>query len=249
MAAKLAHQIRTPLSSALLYVGHLTRDDLDAVRRERFAGRLRERLRNIERQVDDVLVAWRSLGYLAMAESQGQVQRLLVEMVQAGVSEEKLEELFPGLLGGLDVGLIKEVKLENRIVPPGVLWGSGVPRMIASNNWVVSGKKTASGMPMLANDPHLEVNRLPSVWCEIALKCEGKFAIGISLPGIPGVLIGRTQDLAWGGTYTFMDAEDSWVERCKEGKYYREREGWIPFRVRRETILRKKKEPVVAVFY
>jgi penicillin amidase len=200
-------------------------------------------------KLDDIILVWRSLGYLTMAESQGQVERLLVEMVQAGVSREKLDELFPGVLGGLDMELIKGVKLQNRIVPTDVLWGAGVPRMMASNNWVVSGRKSASGKPILANDPHLEVNRLPSVWCEIALKCEGKFAIGISLPGLPGVLIGRTQDLVWGATYTFMDAEDSWVESCKEGKYYREGEGWIPFRVRRETILRKKKEPVVAVFY
>ncbi len=200
-------------------------------------------------KVDDIVVTWRSLGYLAMAESQGQMERLLVEMVQAGVSEEKLEELFPGLLGGLDVDLIREVKLENRIVPPTVLWGTGVPRMIASNNWVVSGRKTASGMPILANDPHLEVNRLPGVWNEICLKTKDNFAIGVSLPGLPGVLIGRTRDLAWGATYAFMDAEDSWVERCKEGKYYREGEGWIPFGIRRETILRKKKDPVVAIFY
>jgi len=200
-------------------------------------------------RVDDILLVWRSLGYLTMAESQGQVERLFVEMVQAGVSEEKLEELFPGLLGGLDPELIKEVKLENRIVPPAVLWGTGVPRMMASNNWVVSGKKTASGMPILANDPHLEVNRLPSVWSEISLKMKDNFALGISLPGLPGVVLGRTQDLAWGATYTFMDAEDSWVERCKEGKYYREGEGWIPFRIRRETILRKKKDAVVAIFY
>ena len=198
---------------------------------------------------DDILLIWRSLGYLTMAESQGQVERLLVEMVQAGVSQEKLEELFPGLLGGLEIELIKKVHLQNRIVPPGILWGAGVPRMMASNNWVVSGSKTASGKPILANDPHLEVNRLPSVWCEIALKIEDRFAIGISLPGIPGVLIGRTQDLAWGGTYTFMDAEDSWVECCREGKYYREGEGWLPFRIRKEVIHRKKKGPVEVIFY
>jgi two-component system sensor histidine kinase FlrB len=55
MAAKLAHQIRTPLSSALLYVGHLARTDLDAAQREKFAGRLRERLQHMERQANDIL--------------------------------------------------------------------------------------------------------------------------------------------------------------------------------------------------
>jgi penicillin amidase len=199
--------------------------------------------------LDDVILFSRVLGYLTMAESQGQVERLFVEMVQAGVSREKLDELFPGLLGGLDVELIKQVKLQSRIVPPNIPWGAGVPRMMASNNWVVSGQRTASGKPILANDPHLEVNRLPSVWCEIVLKSNDRFAIGASIPGLPGVLIGRTQNLAWGATYAFMDAEDSWVERCKDGKYYREKQGWLPFRMRKEVIRRKKKESVEVIFY
>ena len=55
MAAKLAHQIRTPLSSALLYVGHLGREDLTPAQRQRFSGRLRERLQHMERQVNDIL--------------------------------------------------------------------------------------------------------------------------------------------------------------------------------------------------
>jgi two-component system sensor histidine kinase FlrB len=62
MAATLAHQIRTPLSSALLYVGHLARDDLSGAQREKFAGRLRERLQLMERQVNDMLAFSRGHG-------------------------------------------------------------------------------------------------------------------------------------------------------------------------------------------
>ncbi len=60
MAAKLAHQIRTPLSSALLYVGHLGRDDIDPAQRQKFAARLRDRLQHMERQVNDILAFSRS---------------------------------------------------------------------------------------------------------------------------------------------------------------------------------------------
>lgn len=123
------------------------------------------------------------------------------------------------------------------------------PLMMASNNWVVSGKKTASGKPMLANDPHLEVNRLPNVWYEIVLKTQQRYAMGASFPGAPGLPIGRNPDLAWGATYTFMDATDSWIENCKDGKYFRAPDRWMPFRVRKETILRKKKPPIEIVFY
>ena len=105
------------------------------------------------------------------------------EMVHAGVDRRKLEELFPGLLDGLDVELLGEVQLGERIVPPEVLWGSAAARMMASNNWVVSGSRTESGKPILCNDPHLEGNRLPAVWCEVALHLGERYAVGGSMPG------------------------------------------------------------------
>ena len=199
--------------------------------------------------VDDILMLSRMIGYLTMAQSQGEAERLLVEMVQAGVSRAKLDELFPGILGGLDMELLRKVRLGRRIVPPHLLWASAAPRPTASNNWTVAGSRTASGRPLLSNDPHLEVNRLPAVWCEIALRVGEQYAIGGSMPGAPGVFSGRTRDLAWGATYSFLDAEDSWVEHCRDGCYFREEEGWLPFGRRREVILRKGGKPVEVVFH
>ena len=192
----------------------------------------------------------RMIGYLSLAQSQAEMERLFVEMVQAGVSEEKLGELFPDILGGLDIDLLKKVTLPERIVPANLLWGIGAPRMMASNNWAISGEKTASGKPIFANDPHLEVNRLPNVWSEIVLKTDQKYIMGGSMPGCPGILTGRTSDLAWGVTYSFADAVDSWVEKCKDGKFYcEENQQWLPFQQRKELILRKKKDPVEIVFF
>ena len=114
---------------------------------------------------------------------------------------------------------------------------------------MVSGRKTASGMPILANDPHLEVNRLPNVWYEVVLKIAGRWAMGANMPGVPVLLIGRNPDLAWGATYTFMDATDSWIEKCKDGCHWRVPEGWVPFKKRTETIRRKKKTPVAVTFH
>ncbi len=190
----------------------------------------------------------RMVGYLTLAQSQAEIERLFVEMVQAGVSREKLEELFPGNLGGADFDLIKKVQLGERIVNPSSLWGLGLPRMMASNNWVVSGARTKSGSPILANDPHLEVNRLPNVWSEIVLSSGGRYIMGGTMPGAPGVLAGRNPDLAWGVTYAFVDAVDSWIEDCKDGKYRRGDE-WLAFDVRKETIKRKKADDVTLTFY
>jgi penicillin G amidase len=200
-------------------------------------------------EASDTVLLLRMIGYLTLAQSQGEMERLFVEMAQAGVSKEKLIELFPGLLDGLDWEALQEVKLGERMVPA-ELWRLAVPRMMASNNWVVAGRKTASGKPILANDVHLEGNRLPAVWYEMVLCQNGRYALGGSLPGVPGILSGRNNDLAWGVTYAFVDAEDSWIEKCRDGKCYRqEQNAWVDFRRRVEVIKRRKQEAVETVFY
>jgi penicillin amidase len=200
-------------------------------------------------KLEDILLLARMVGYLTLAQSQAEIERLFIEMVQAGVSREKLDELFPEILGGLDIELLKKVKLAERIVPAGVKWNHIVATMIASNNWVISGTKTASGKPMLANDPHLETNRLPNVWYELVLKTENRYTMGATMPGLPGILIGRNPDVAWGATYTFMDAVDSWIEQCKDGKFLQDENRWMEFRHRQEIIKRKRKPPVEITFY
>ena len=200
-------------------------------------------------KMEDTVMMTRMLGYLTLSQSQAEIERLVVEMIQAGVDNQRLEALFPGLLEGLDMDLLSRVKINERIVPPSLLWNIAVPRMMASNNWVVAGSKTASGRPILANDPHLEVNRLPSVWQEMSLRVGDRYMVGGAMPGFPGILSGRTPDVAWGVTYAFMDTIDSWIEDCREGKYRRGEDDWKPFRKRTENIFRKKKDPIKILFF
>ena len=199
---------------------------------------------------EDCILISRMVGYLTLAQSQAEMERLLVELVQADISMEKLDELFPGILGGLDADLVKSVTINERIVEPSALWNLAAPRMMASNNWVVSGSKTLSGNPIVCNDPHLEINRLPNIWCEIVLKPGDTFMSGGSLPGFPGILAGRTREVAWGVTYAFIDATDSWIEKCKDGRCYREDEDtWPAFNIREEQIKRRKKPTETILFY
>jgi penicillin amidase len=197
--------------------------------------------------VADSLLVARLIGYVALAQSQGDMERLLLEMLQAGVPQRNLDELFPGVLGGLDAELVRGLRLGERLVPPALRWMPGLPRAMASNNWVIAGRKTARGSPLLANDPHLECNRLPAVWAEVVLELGERFCIAASMPGIPGALLGRSNDLAWGATYSFMDATDSWIEDCRDGCYRRlvaGEEQWVPFQ-RRTEIIRRRKHPDV----
>ena len=197
---------------------------------------------------NDTILISRMVGYLTLAQSQAEIERLFVEMVQAGVPHAQLEELFPGNLGELDIDLLKKVQLGERIVNPASLWEMGAPRMMASNNWVISGARTKSGMPIVANDPHLEVNRLPNVWVENVLVCGDHYVMGGAMPGGAGVLTGRNPKLGWGVTYAFVDAVDSWIEDCQDGKYRKEG-AWHTFNIRTETIKRKKADDVTVTFY
>ncbi len=194
----------------------------------------------------DCLLLMRLIAWVGLAQSQGEMERLLVEMVQAGVPRGHLDALFGGQLEDLDTWLLRRVKLGERVIPQGVRWPAAVPTAIASNNWVIAGSKTASGKPILANDPHLDVARLPAVWYETVLEGPDVRALGATMPGIPAILVGRNDDIAWGVTYAFMDGVDSWVEDCKEGAYRRVdngRERWLSFRVREEIIRRRKRGP------
>lgn len=112
----------------------------------------------------------------------------------------------------------------------------------ASNNWVVSGDRTQSGLPVLANDPHLGL-MAPSIWYLAHLEVTDEFdeprrLIGPSLPGTPYVLLGRGNDIAWGFTNTATDAQDVFVERVNPDNpdQYLTPTGWAAFGQKEETI-------------
>src|SRR5204862_735204 len=83
---------------------------------------------------------------------------------------------------------------------------------VGSNSWVVAGARTASGRPILANDPHLGL-RTPSVWYLARLEAPGLSAEGATLPGIPTVIIGHNARIAWGLTSLEPDVQDLYLER------------------------------------
>jgi len=115
------------------------------------------------------------------------------------------------------------------IVPTGVAWQDVDTSLLAvlgevneftgrevlgtgSNNWVVAGSKTTTGMPFLANDPHLTI-QMPSIWYEIGLHGGDFDVVGASFPGAPGVIIGHNRYIAWGVTNLGPDTQDLFVEK------------------------------------
>lgn len=91
-----------------------------------------------------------------------------------------------------------------------IMFGNGPA--VGSNNWVVSGKHTDTGMPLLANDPHLGI-QMPAIWYEVGLHAPALDVVGFSFAGVPGVIIGHNQSIAWGVTNVGPDVQDLYIEK------------------------------------
>lgn len=115
--------------------------------------------------------------------------------------------------------------------PAGYVEGMG------SNNWVVSGAHTRSGKPLLANDPHLGL-QAPALWYFAQMQAPGLDVTGATLPGMPTVVLGHNQRIAWGFTNTAPDVQDLYIERLQPGstQRYQTPDGWAEFVTRTETI-------------
>lgn len=107
-----------------------------------------------------------------------------------------------------------------------------------SNNWAVAPRRTRAGAALLAGDPHLEL-RLPSIWYEVQLSVPGHVDVyGVTIPGLPAVLIGFNRDVAWTFTNTEADLMDRWRETVDDPvrpARYRLDGAWMPIEVRTET--------------
>lgn len=129
----------------------------------------------------------------------------------------------------------------------------GLGTTAGSNSFTVSGDLTTTGMPILANDPHMPV-QAPALWYEIGMHCVEKTADcpynfrGFSLPGVPGILIGHNDRIAWGLTNAFFDAEDVFIERInpENPDQYEVNGQWEDMDIRIEEIqVRGQDEPVL----
>ncbi|MFB0517006.1 MAG: penicillin acylase family protein [Candidatus Neomarinimicrobiota bacterium] len=117
-----------------------------------------------------------------------------------------------------------------------------------SNNWVLSGERTTTGRPILANDPHLDFTQ-PAKWYEIHL-IGGRFNTrGVCLPGLPLPVLGHNEHIAWGFTNVMADDADFYEEQVnpRDSSRYLHRSEWLPFTERKETIQVKGGEPVILI--
>ncbi len=169
---------------------------------------------------------------------------LLRARLGARLTEQQIADIWPdypadapitlaGLTGGLGLDGLAAV------LPAAAAGGEG------SNAWVLAGRRTRTGAPLLANDPHLGL-QAPGVWYLAHLKTPELELIGATLPGLPAIVLGHNGTVAWGFTNTGADVEDVFVERldpADPGRYLTP-EGPAPFAVRDEVIRVKGAPPV-----
>ena len=209
-------------------------------------------------------VGWALMMALDLGGNWGQeISRLSVAKV---LDTQRLWELYPGYPGEAPATAVDLAKLYKELgvysskvstsgsasssshaslaVPflgePGLVEGKG------SNNWVISGERTASGKPLLANDPHLGLGT-PAIWFYAHLKSPEQNVIGATLPGMPLVVLGHNSHVAWGFTNTGPDVQDLYLEKINPSNplQYQTPDGWQAFVSRQETIRVKGKPDVV----
>lgn len=129
-------------------------------------------------------------------------------------------------------------------------------RGVGSNSWVVSGALTDTGLPYLANDPHLGI-QMPSIWYEVGLHCTTLYdacpydVVGVSFAGVPGVVIGHNRWIAWGFTNSGVDVQDTYVLKLNptNPRQYEYKGEWVDFEVREEVFSIANGEPrTIAMF-
>lgn len=159
-------------------------------------------------------------------------------------SEEEVKELmfeYPESMRS-----IIQANLENPVQVAGAFDADLIPHEFnGSNNWVVAGSKTESGMPLLADDPHLGLSS-PSIWYQMHLKSPEQNVSGVIFAGIPGIILGHNENVAWGVTNVNPDVQDLYIETVNpDNPYEFLYDGeWYKAEVRKEPIKVKGGESI-----
>ena len=150
------------------------------------------------------------------------------------------DEDEPSTASAAPLGAPPSAALPAQVDPRALLAVMGLPDcegcVAGSNNWVVAGKHTASGKPLLSNDMHLGLT-VPNIWFMADLSAPGFHAAGVTLPGLPFVIAGHNEHVAWGFTALMGDVQDLYLEKLDgKGNYQGADGAWTPLTVDHELI-------------
>ncbi len=186
------------------------------------------------------------IGYMAWDLKAGWSEILLND-IQKIVDSLRYRQLLPDLMRG-QPAVYSQLKTNSVSVVPDLLLHTdllqqlGADVLDGSNNWAVSGAKSATGMPLLANDMHLGLN-IPGIWYQMHQVVKGEINVtGLVLPGAPVIICGHNDSIAWGMTNTYVDNLDFYEEKINpadSGQYEYNGE-WKNFEIRKVVIKTSK---------
>ena len=142
--------------------------------------------------------------YLGLAEGQERMERAILDACEAGADPAVLTTMFAPHLDGFDRERVRGVGFGLDLGAHAIAGGS--------NAWALTGARTANGRAMLCGDPHLQVNQLPALFFEAALRVGDDYWLGATIPGLPGIAVGRNRNVAWSGTFGVADNVDLTIE-------------------------------------
>ncbi len=156
--------------------------------------------------------------FVGLTHGRNMEDELLTTQLVATLGAERAGDLLPVNFNPDRTAEFSTLPVDALPVLDGAIRGSGRAEIaeyfpqFGSNNWAVAPSRSASGQAVLANDPHLDARILPGPWIPMGLFAPGVEAFGLALPGLPGFLVGRTQNVAWGVTNGYGDAQDLFIE-------------------------------------
>jgi penicillin G amidase len=156
-----------------------------------------------------------------------------LRLAQAGLSMQRIGEIIPPYPGERWPDLPDYTALYRQLVPQTRAAADAIRPFnlglegVGSNNWVVSGARSETAKPLLANDPHLGLSA-PALWYFARMTAPSGTVIGATLPGTPGVILGRNERIAWGFTNTGPDVQDLYIEKLdgRDPMLYQTPDGW-----------------------
>ena len=192
------------------------------------------------------------LYYMSWDTSANLYTEIIAQMLLEKVGLEKAREIFP-----LNINPDDEPETAGHARPQATRWArlhlagdekllsylQGGALCMGSNNWSVAPQRSKSGKPIVANDPHLDARILPGPWFPCGLITPGFRAVGVMIPGIPGMVVGRTSHMAIGTTNAYTDTQDLYVETVdpKDPGRYMEGDRSLPFEIIEESLKIKDK--------
>lgn len=190
------------------------------------------------------------IGYMSWDLSSGWGTELFLHQLKNEISIEQIHDLIPDMQNH-KTPIFPEFEPTNININETLLSASveleklGVEIFNGSNNWAVSGKKSKTGMPLLANDMHLGLSA-PGIWYQMHQNVKGKLNItGLVLPGQPFIIAGHNDSIAWGMTNVMVDDLDFYAETLNEDSTKHLLDGeWKNLQIIKETINTKEGEKI-----